>query len=110
MSTPTPITPLEARGLAQRFGRKVVLRGVDLRVDAGEVVGLVGANGAGKTTLFAILTGLREGDQGELRFGGATVREVELAVRAHASVAHDSMGTVRAMGPARAGGTVGGRA
>ncbi len=89
MSTPTPITPLEARGLAQRFGRKVVLRGVDLRVDAGEVVGLVGANGAGKTTLFAILTGLREGDQGELRFGGATVREVELAVRARlAYVAH----------------------
>lgn len=89
MSRSAPIVPLEARGLAQRFGRKVVLRSIDLRVDAGEVVGLVGANGAGKTTLFSILTGLREADAGELRFGGATVHEVELPVRARlAYVAH----------------------
>ena len=83
------IAPLEARGLAQRFGRKVVLRAVDLRVDPGEIVGLVGANGAGKTTLFSVLTGLLQPDAGELRFAGALVDEVGLAVRARlAYVAH----------------------
>ncbi|MCA9634913.1 MAG: heme ABC exporter ATP-binding protein CcmA [Myxococcales bacterium] len=84
-----PITPLEARGLSQRFGRKRVLRRVDLRLDGGEIVGLVGANGAGKTTLFSILSGLMAADEGERRLGGQAVDELSLELRARfAYVAH----------------------
>ena len=45
-----------------------VLRGVDLDVGRGEIVGLVGANGAGKTTLLRIAAGLMRADQGTVRW------------------------------------------
>ncbi len=61
---------LELVGVEKRFGRLTVLRRVDLRVAAGEVVGLLGANGAGKTTLLSIVAGLLPPDAGRLRYGG----------------------------------------
>ena len=52
----SPAAPvLEARGLTHAFGTEPVLRGVDLSVSAGEIVGLVGPNGSGKTTALRIL-------------------------------------------------------
>jgi heme exporter protein A len=45
---------IELRGLAQRFGRRWVLRGLDARVERGEVIALTGRNGSGKTTLLRI--------------------------------------------------------
>jgi ABC-type multidrug transport system ATPase subunit len=79
----------ELRGVAQRFGRNVVLRRVDLELPPGRIVGLVGANGAGKTTLFSILAGLLQPDAGERRLFGAPADEVGLDLRARlAYVAH----------------------
>lgn len=84
------ILPAELRGITCRFGRKAVLRGVDLSVGAGEIVGLLGHNGAGKTTLFSILVGLRQPDDGVRRFGGREHADVELEVRARlAWLAHN---------------------
>lgn len=84
------ILPVELRGITCRFGRKAVLRGVDLSVGAGEIVGLLGHNGAGKTTLFSILVGLRQPDDGVRRFGGREHPDVELEVRARlAWLAHN---------------------
>jgi Cu-processing system ATP-binding protein len=60
-------------GLTKRFGRVAVLRGVDLRIARGHVVGLVGPNGAGKTTLIKTLLGLTHGDSGLIRIDGAPV-------------------------------------
>ncbi|MEM7157799.1 MAG: ABC transporter ATP-binding protein [Myxococcota bacterium] len=83
------VTPLELRGIGKRFGRLSVLRGVDLRVDAGEIVGLIGANGSGKTTLLSITMGLLSPTEGERCFGGAAVSDVEVEQRARiAFVAH----------------------
>jgi ABC-type sugar transport system ATPase subunit len=70
---------LEVRGVTKRFGALSVLRGIDLELRQGEVLGLVGDNGAGKSTLVKILCGLYTQDEGELRVGGARVhfRSVE---------------------------------
>ena len=76
------ILPVELHGIHCRFGRKAVLRAVDLAVAAGEVVGLLGHNGAGKTTLFSILVGLQQPDAGVRRFAGREHLEVELETRA----------------------------
>jgi len=76
------ILPVELRGITCRFGRKAVLRGVDLEVGSGEIVGLLGQNGAGKTTLFSILVGLRQPDDGVRRFAGREHVEVDLEIRA----------------------------
>ena len=76
---PTPPAPasgeraLEVRGVTKRFGALVVLRGIDLVLRQGEVLGLVGDNGAGKSTLVKILSGFHSQDAGELLLGGERV-------------------------------------
>ena len=63
---------IHIRDVEKRFGRKRVLKRVNLQVQAGEIVALLGANGAGKTTLMRIVAGLAKADRGEVRLGGAT--------------------------------------
>jgi branched-chain amino acid transport system ATP-binding protein len=62
---------LDVRGLRGGYGRVDVLRGVDLRVDRGEIVALLGSNGAGKTTLNSIVCGLVPASGGRVQFDGA---------------------------------------
>jgi branched-chain amino acid transport system ATP-binding protein len=62
---------IEARGLSAGYGKMAVVRDIDLRVDAGEVVALIGANGAGKTTTLLTLAGELTPLEGEVRFLGA---------------------------------------
>ncbi len=60
---------IEARNVAKHFGRFSALRGLDLRVPAGEFVALFGNNGAGKTTLLRILAGLARPSSGTVQVG-----------------------------------------
>ncbi len=61
---------LEVENLTRRFGPVIANDGVDLRVRAGEVVGLLGHNGAGKTTLVSQIVGLLKPDAGAIRVAG----------------------------------------
>jgi ABC-2 type transport system ATP-binding protein len=73
---------IEARGLGMRYGDREVLRGIDLVVPHGMVVGFLGPNGAGKTTTVEILEGYRRRSAGQARVlgmdpatGGRELRE-----------------------------------
>jgi len=61
---------LDVSGLGKRFGGFVALEGIDLRVAAGERVGLIGPNGSGKSTLVNCLSGTLRHDSGRVRFDG----------------------------------------
>jgi ABC-type sugar transport system ATPase subunit len=65
---------LEVQGLTKSFGPLSVLRGVDLTLHSGEVLGLVGDNGAGKSTLVKILSGYSTQDSGRVLLKGKEVR------------------------------------
>jgi ATPase subunit of ABC transporter with duplicated ATPase domains len=69
--TPAPCgkTPLTAEGLSKSYGSLEIFCDVDLAVDRGSRVAILGLNGAGKTTLLRILAGLLEPDTGEVKPG-----------------------------------------
>jgi Cu-processing system ATP-binding protein len=68
---------IEFSRVTKRFRATEVLRGVDLSVTSGRVMGLIGPNGAGKTTLIKLLLGLAHPTSGEIRVGGKLVRDDE---------------------------------
>ena len=70
---------LDARGIRKSYGAHDVLRGIDLRVEPGQVLGLLGRNGAGKSTLITILSGLRRADSGTASICGHSPASAEAA-------------------------------
>ncbi|MFP6893541.1 MAG: LPS export ABC transporter ATP-binding protein [Opitutales bacterium] len=71
MTSPTSI--LQAKNLEKRYGRRDVVRGVDLYANGGEVVGLLGPNGAGKTTTFSMVAGLVRPSGGSISLNGKDI-------------------------------------
>ena len=65
---------LEIDELEVRYGSVPAVRGLDLRVEAGEIVGLIGANGAGKSTTLHAVMGLVPVHRGEIRLRGGSIR------------------------------------
>jgi NitT/TauT family transport system ATP-binding protein len=63
---------IEINGVERHFGDVVALRGLDLRVRPGEVLGVVGPSGCGKSTLLELVAGLQQPDAGEVRVEGET--------------------------------------
>jgi Cu-processing system ATP-binding protein len=64
---------IDAAGVTKRYGDVHAVDGVDLRVEAGQVFGLIGHNGAGKSTLFKMMLGLVAPDAGRIRIDGQPV-------------------------------------
>jgi len=65
---------LELDSLRKCFGRKPALEGLSIRVEPGEIYGLLGHNGAGKSTTLGIILGMVEPDAGEARIDGISVQ------------------------------------
>ncbi len=69
---------VEIRGLRKAFGKKEVLKGINLEIREGEIFGLIGPNGAGKTTTLRIIATLLKPTSGEVKvYGKDVVREPE---------------------------------
>jgi simple sugar transport system ATP-binding protein len=71
MESTTPA--IEMRGISKYFGAVTALEDVNLRLEKGEVLGVVGDNGAGKSTLMKVLSGLYTADKGEILIEGRPV-------------------------------------
>ena len=79
---------LAARGLRKRYGDREVLCGVDLHVEAGEVVGLLGPNGAGKTTTFNLIVGEVRPSEGRVFLGEREITELPMFRRARLGITY----------------------
>lgn len=67
---------IQINGIKKSFGSLQVLKGIDLQIEKGEVVCIVGASGAGKTTLLQMLGTLDKADEGMLVIDGVSVRDL----------------------------------
>jgi ABC-2 type transport system ATP-binding protein len=89
---PQAAPAIEVQGLVKRYAGRAVLDGVDLHVDAGELVALLGPNGAGKTTLVEIVEGYRTPDGGTVRVLGESPHPGRPALRARVGLMLQSGG------------------
>ena len=74
---------IQLHGITKSFGSLQVLRGIDLQVNRGEVVAIVGPSGAGKTTLLQIMGTLDRPDEGEVIIDGENVSRLSATKNAH---------------------------
>ena len=83
MSAGAPATaPIEIRALHKSFGDLEVLRGIDFRVETGEVVCVIGPSGSGKSTLLRCINLLEEPTSGEIFVGGVEVTDPDVDIDA----------------------------
>ncbi|ASW43340.1 ABC transporter ATP-binding protein [Clostridium isatidis] len=66
---------LEIRALRKSFGEKEVLKGIDLEVNKGEIIGYIGPNGAGKSTTVKIILGLIDYSDGDVLIFGKNIKD-----------------------------------
>ncbi|SEO41268.1 amino acid/amide ABC transporter ATP-binding protein 2, HAAT family [Methylobacterium sp. ap11] len=79
---------LEVSGLRAGYGATEVLRGLDLSVQPGEIVAVLGANGVGKTTLNKVLSGVVSARSGTIRFDGQTITNASASAIVEAGLIH----------------------
>ena len=82
------MSTLRTLDLTKSYGGRTVVRGVNLEVASGEIVGLLGPNGAGKTTTFYMTVGLTAPDSGRVELDGHDVTDDPMYVRARKGIGY----------------------
>src|SRR3982750_3858404 len=79
---------LRTRDLTKSYSGRTVVRGVNVEISSGEVIGLLGANGAGKTTTFSMVVGLTAPDSGRVMLDGIDVTDDPMYIRARKGIGY----------------------
>lgn len=79
---------IETRDLVKTFKNRNVVDGVSLRVDQGQIVGLLGANGAGKTTTFYMIVGLETPNSGKIYINGEDITGLPMYKRSQYGIGY----------------------
>ena len=79
---------LSAKGLHKQYGKRMVVKDVDVFVERGEIVGLLGPNGAGKTTSFYMITGMIKPTQGNVFLDEADITQDAMYKRARKGISY----------------------
>jgi lipopolysaccharide export system ATP-binding protein len=82
------VATLHTTDLTKSYSGRTVVKGVNLDISSGEVVGLLGPNGAGKTTTFSMVVGLTSPDTGRVLLDGADVTDDPMYVRARKGIGY----------------------
>ena len=79
---------LATRDLTKSYSGRTVVKGVNVEIASGEVIGLLGANGAGKTTTFSMVVGLTAPDSGRVLLDGVDVTDDPMDIRARKGIGY----------------------
>ena len=79
---------MSARGLHKIYGKRSVVKEVDLELCKGEIVGLLGPNGAGKTTSFYMITGMIKPTFGDIYLGDINITDAPMYKRARKGIGY----------------------
>jgi len=79
---------LRTRDLTKSYSGRTVVKGVNVEIASGEVIGLLGANGAGKTTTFSMVVGLTAPDSGRVLLDGIDVTDDPMYIRARKGIGY----------------------
>ena len=79
---------LEIKGLCKSYDGRAVVKGVDLLVKRGEIVGLLGPNGAGKTTTFYMVVGIIPPNEGKIIFDNVDITKLSIHERARFGIGY----------------------
>jgi lipopolysaccharide export system ATP-binding protein len=82
------VATLRTRDLTKSYSGRTVVRGVNVEIASGEVIGLLGANGAGKTTTFSMVVGLTAPDSGRVLLDGVDVTDDPMYIRARKGIGY----------------------
>src|SRR6266513_1593574 len=82
------MSTLRTRDLTKSYSGRTVVKGVNVEITSGEVIGLLGANGAGKTTTFSMVVGLTAPDSGRVLLDGVDVTDDPMYVRARKGIGY----------------------
>ncbi len=72
---------LKLRNIEKKYGDTTILNNIDLDINDGEIVSILGSSGSGKTTLLNIILGITEANQGTIEFGGKDITNVSMENR-----------------------------
>ncbi len=79
---------LSTRGLSKSYGKRYVVKDVEIEVSSGQIVGLLGPNGAGKTTTFYMIVGMLSPDRGEIALNNESIKGLPMYIRARKGIGY----------------------